>query len=203
MVVKIIGNYHDLYLTCDTLLLACVFDAFRDICYNTYGLDCVQYYGASNLSGDAFLKVCKPDLHLLTEREQLELVENMMRGGVSSIYEQRLFQANNCHLPEYDASKPSTYALMLDANNLYGGVMQNDHLSLKDFALDAHITLEEVLKISSTAQHGYIIEVDIDYPPEFYEAHQDGPLAASKLKIKHSWLSGYQKNLKVQMHLPE
>ena len=48
--------------------------------------------------------------------------------------------------------------------------MQNDHLPLKDFALDAHITLEEVIKISSTAQHGYIIEDDIDYPPEFHEA---------------------------------
>ena len=198
-----IGDYHDLYLTCDTLLLACVFEAFRDICYNTSSLDCAQYYGASNLSGDAFIKVCKPNLHLLTEREELELVENVMRGGESSIYEQRLFQANNCHLPNYDASKPSTYALMLDANNLYGSVMQNGHLPLKDFALDAHITLDEVLKISSTAQHGYIIEVDVDYPPEFHEAHQDDPLARSKLKIKHSWLSGYQKNLKVQMHLPE
>ena len=127
----------------------------------------------------------------------------MMRGGVSSIYEQQLFQANNCHMPNYDASKTSTYALMLDANNLNGGVMQNDHLPLKDLVPDAHITLEEVLKISSTAQHGYIIEIDIDYPPEFHEAHQDYPLATSKLKIKHSWLSGYRKNLKVQMHLPE
>ena len=143
------------------------------------------------------------DLHLLTKREQLELVENTMQGGVSSIYEQRLFQANNCQLPDYDASKPYTYALTRDANNLYGGVMQNDHLPLKDFALDAHITLEEVLKISSTAQHGYIIEVDIDYPPKFQEAHQNYPLAPSKLKTKHSWLSGYQKNLKVQIRLPE
>ena len=53
--------------------------------------------------------------------------------------------------------------------------MQNDHLPLKDFALDAHITLDEGLKISSTAQHGYIVEVDIDYPLEFHEAHQDYP----------------------------
>ena len=87
---------------------------------------------------------------------------------------------------------------MLDANNLYGGVMQND-----DLPSFAHFTLEEVLKISSTAQHRYIIEVDIDYPPEFHEAHQDYPLAPPNLKIKHSWLSGYQKNLKVQMQLPE
>ena len=183
------------------MLSACVFGAFRDIFCDTYGLDCVQYYGASNLSGNAFLKVFKSDLLLLTVREQLEIVENMMRGGVSSICEQRLFQANNCHLPNYDASKPSTYALMLDANNLYGGVMQNDHLLLKDFALDAHITLDEVLKVSSTEQLGYIVEVDIDYPPKFHEAHQDYPLAPSKLKIKHSWLGGYQKNLKVQIHL--
>ena len=141
-------------------------------------------------------------LAFANERKQLELVENMMRGGVYSIYEQRLFQSNNCHLPKFDASKPSAYALMIDAKNLYGGIMQNDHLPLKDFALDAHITLDELLKMSSTAQHGYIVEVDIDYPPEIHKAHQYLPLAQSKLKVKHCWLSGYQKNLKVQMHLP-
>ena len=91
-----IGDYHDLYLVCDNLLWACVFEAFRDICYDTYGLDCPKYSGASNLSGNAFLNVCKPDLNLLTEREQLELVEKMMRGGMSSIYEQRLFNLKDC-----------------------------------------------------------------------------------------------------------
>ena len=44
--------------------------------------------------------------------------------------------------------------------------MQNDHLPLKDFALDAHIRLDEILKMSSTAQRGYIFETDIDYPTE-------------------------------------
>ena len=77
---QIIGHYHELYLTSDSLLLACVFEVFRDICNDTYGMDCAQYYGASNLSENVFLKVSKLDLHLLTEREQLELVENMMRG---------------------------------------------------------------------------------------------------------------------------
>ena len=80
--------------------------------------------------------------------------------------------------------------------------MQNNHLPLKDFELNAHITLDEVLKILSTAQHGYTVEVDIDYRPESHDAHQDYPLAPSKLKIKNFWLSDYQKNLKVQMHLP-
>ena len=44
-----VGDYHDLYLTCDTLLLMCLFDVFRKICYDTHGLDCAQYYGAANL----------------------------------------------------------------------------------------------------------------------------------------------------------
>ena len=90
----------------------------------------------------------KPDLHLLIDKEQLEIAEKMMRGGVSSIYEQQLLQTNNCHFPNYDASKPYTYVFMLDANNLYGGILQTDRLSVKYFALDAHITLDETLKIS-------------------------------------------------------
>ena len=59
-----LGDYHDLYLTTDVLLLASVFEAFREVCYQIYGLDCACYFTASNLSGDAFLKVCKPELKL-------------------------------------------------------------------------------------------------------------------------------------------
>ena len=76
-----LGDYHDLYLTTDVLLLASVFEAFREVCYQTYGLDCACYFTASNLSGDAFLKVCKPELKLLTDREHLDLVQRMIRGG--------------------------------------------------------------------------------------------------------------------------
>ena len=63
-----------------------VFEAFREVCYETYGLDCACYFTASNLSGDAFLKVCNANLKLLTEREHLNIVQKMIRGGMSSIY---------------------------------------------------------------------------------------------------------------------
>ena len=72
---KTIGQYYDLYLTTDVFLLAAVMCCFRDVCYSTYGLDCCQYFTASNLSGDAMLKVCRPDLELITERPHLDLVE--------------------------------------------------------------------------------------------------------------------------------
>ena len=68
-----IGDYHDLYLSTDVLLLASVFEAFRSVCYETYGVDCAHYYTASNLAGDVFLKVCRTDLRLLTEPDRLSL----------------------------------------------------------------------------------------------------------------------------------
>ena len=64
-----IGDYYKLYLETDVMLLACVMLCFRQVCYDTYSLDCCQYFTASNLSGDAMLKICKPDLHLLIDRE--------------------------------------------------------------------------------------------------------------------------------------
>ena len=90
-----LGDYHDLYLTTDVLLLASVFEAFREVCYQTHGLDCACYFTASNISGDAFLKVCKPELKLLTDREHLDLVQRMIRGDMSSFYARRFYKANN------------------------------------------------------------------------------------------------------------
>ena len=67
-------DYHNLYLKCDTLLLACVFEEFWRLCMNTYGLDCAHHYSASNLAGDAFLKICRANIQLLTNREYMEIV---------------------------------------------------------------------------------------------------------------------------------
>ena len=53
-----LGEYYDVYLATDVLLLASVLEAFREVCYETYGLDCARYFTVSKLSGDAFFKVC-------------------------------------------------------------------------------------------------------------------------------------------------
>ena len=96
-----LGDYHDLYLTTDVLLLASVFEAFCEVCYQTHGLDCACYFTASNVSGDAFLKNCKPELKLLTDREHLDLVQRMLRGGMSSVYARRFYKANNKYLDDF------------------------------------------------------------------------------------------------------
>ena len=116
-------DYHDLYLITDVLILASIFEEFRKVCYATYGLNCAHFYTASNLSGEAFLKVCKADVELLTSRGHLKMAENLFRGGISSVFAKRKFEANK-YLPTFNPKAKQTFGLFIDANSLYGGIME-------------------------------------------------------------------------------
>ena len=50
------GENHDLYVQCDTLLLADVFENFRDKCIKIYGLDPAISFSAPGLAWEACLK---------------------------------------------------------------------------------------------------------------------------------------------------
>ena len=190
-----LGDYHDLYLTCDTLQLACVFEEFRRMTFSTYGLDSAHYFTCSNLSGDAFLKVSNASVELLTDREHLEIAENLIRGGVASVFSKRLSTMNNKYLSCYDEMKASTFGIMLDANNLYGGIMEKFPLPLKDFELDTETNLNAILSTANESSVGYILEVDLDYPDSLHNLHKDFPLAPTKEKIESAQLSEYQLSL--------
>ena len=198
---KNMGEYHDIYLTCDTLLLACVFEQFRKVCNSTYGLDCAQFYTTSNLAGAAYLKICRPELELLTQREMLNMTENLIRGGVASIYHKRLSVANNKFLNDFDTTKPSTFIWFVDANNLYGGIMKHYRLPLRNFHW-TNDTLEEIIQTSEDSDYGYVVEVDLDYPVELHDHHKDYPLAPTKEVVQKAWLGTYQRELLIKSKVP-
>ena len=204
------GEYYNLYLKTDVFLLAAVVLCFRNVCYETYGLDCCQYYTASNSSGDAMLKVCRPDLKLLTDREQLDMVESLIRGGVRCVYSKRLCRANNKFLPDYKPKGILSFIIVIDANNLYGGIMEKFALPLGGFELfdksdwtdnDAEEILKRVLKTPDDDETGYIVEVDFSYPDHLHDLHADFPLAPTKEAIEESWLSQYQCDLLDEMQI--
>ena len=78
-------QYHDLYLMTDTLLLADVFEQFRDMCLKNYELDPVHSYTAPGLTWKAALKMTKVKLDLLTDIDQHIFIEDGIRGGVAMI----------------------------------------------------------------------------------------------------------------------
>ena len=112
-----IGKNYDIYLQTDVFLLAVVVLYFWKVCHETYGLHCCQYYTASDLSGDARLRICKTPIELLTQREHLDMVGNLIRGGISFVYNKTFAVANNKLLKNFDAPKQSTFIIMIDNNN--------------------------------------------------------------------------------------
>ena len=79
--IKNLGEYHDLYLKSDTLLLADVFENFSKMCLNIYQLDPAKFLSAPGLAWQAALKKTVVKLELLTDIDMLLMVEKGIRGG--------------------------------------------------------------------------------------------------------------------------
>ena len=68
-------DYHNLYNLSYVLLLAVVFENFRNICLNHYGLDPAWYFSAPGLAWDAALKITNVQLGLLSDPEMLLMIK--------------------------------------------------------------------------------------------------------------------------------
>ena len=192
---KTMQDYHDIYLKSDVLLLADVFEAFRTMSLETYKLDPCHYYTAPGLAWDAMLKHTKVNLELISDPEIFLLLENSIRGGVAMI-SKRYAKANNPLVDGYDDTKPTTWLLYLDANNLYGWG-QSQMLPISDFRMlkDKEIAQLDYMNLSQDSKTGYILEVDLLYPEHLHDSHNDYPLAPEKLRISRGMLSEYSKEL--------
>ena len=188
---KTMGDYHDLYLKSDTLLLADIFENFRKTCLQYYKLDPCHYFSSPGLSWDAMLKMTKIKLELISDIDMYQFVEKGLRGGVSYIAN-RFSEANNKYMENFDENQPSKYIMYLDANNLYGWAM-SQYLPTGQFRW---LTKEQIKKTnlanySEEHDEGLLLEVDLDYPKELHDLHNDFPLAPEKLKVNKNMLSEY------------
>ena len=162
-------DYHNLYLKTDVLLLADVMTEFRKTCKKTYGLEALHYYTSLGLAWDAMLKITEVEIDMYL------MVESGIRGGISTITK-RYARANNKCLSDYDEDQMSVYIPYLDTNNLYGWAMRHK-LPVKDFRWMS----EDELKNWESKPR--VLEVDLEYPKELHDFHNEYPLAPERLQI--------------------
>ena len=193
--IKTMGEYHDLYLVSDVLLLTDVFENFRKTCMQYYKLDPCHYFTSLGLCWDAMLKMTNIKLELMTDIDMFQFIEKGMCGGVSHIAN-RYGNANNKYMKEYNEKAPSKYIMYLDANNLYGWAM-SQYLPTGNFKwmTDKEISKIDLGKYKADGEKGLILEVDLEYPQELHDIHNDYPIAPEKVKVSNNMLSAYCKKI--------
>ncbi|GET63510.1 hypothetical protein RIR_jg28804.t2 [Rhizophagus irregularis DAOM 181602=DAOM 197198] len=199
---KTMQDYHDIYLKTDVLLLADIFQNFREMALKKYGLDPLWYYSTPGFAWDALFLMTGQRLDLITDQDMYMMVEQGLRGGISMV-SKRYARANNPGMGEgkWTADKPKSSILYLDANNLYGWAMLqylptgNFHWIKEENELSNIQRQIESNEIPDDSSEGYILKVKLEYPQALHSQHTDYPLAPERMKVKKEWLSKKQQEI--------
>ena len=176
-----------MYAQTDTILLADLFESFRNECLEIYELDPTYFVSAPGLAWQACLKKKGVNLELITDYDMLLMIEKGIRGGICQATH-RYAKANNKYMKNYDKNIESSYIEYLDANNLYGWAM-SQKLPVNGFKWVKQKKLSKfnedfIKKYDEDCNKGYFLEVDIDYPKELFNFHKDLPFLPERKKVE-------------------
>ena len=183
---KTMLDYHNHYNKTDVLLLADVFEKFRNICLKNYKLDPVHYFTAPGLAWDACLKMTDIQLELLSDINMLLMFEKGIRGGIS-IISNRYGEANNKYMKGFNINKVKKFLTYLDANNLYGCAMSMK-LPTHAFKWLSSGEIENIFNnqvVQVWEKTPCILEVDLEYPEKLHDLHNDYPFCPERVKCNN------------------
>ena len=176
-----LGDYHDLYLRTDVVLLANVYEAFRDTCLRHYKLDPAHFYTSPGLAWRACLKHTGTKLEILTDPDMLLMFEQGIRGGITQAF-LKYASANNKYMGDgFDPKSESSYLQYLDANNLYGWAMSQPLPSGEFKWVD--VNPSEISELATRTDQGYPHEVDVSYPKDLHSPHNDLQFMCERMEI--------------------
>lgn len=182
-------DYMELYLITDTMLLAAVVERYRQSTLEHFQLDPMHYVTAPSLCFDAMLKITGVQLDLLPSVDQYLFFSRAIRGGICGTAT-RYAKANNdsCGSP-VDDTKPQSHILSFDCNNLYGLALSMP-LPTSNFRWMTTEELEDFdpMAVTDDGKRGYFLEVDLQYPTELHDLHNELPLAPEKISVpRQEW----------------
>ena len=153
------------YLKSDVRLLAGVFEKFVKISVNEHGIIPLYYVSLPGYTWQCGLKYTGINLQTLQDKDMILLLENNIRGGISSVMGNR-----------YVILDENKKILYVDANNLYGHSM-SEPLPYDEIKFDKSVNLEDILKTPDDDDIGYFVEVDLTHPDKKKEKTKNFPFA--------------------------
>ena len=182
---KNLGDYHDLYVQCDTLLLADVFENFRNKCIEIYELDLAHFLSTTGLGWQGCLKKTGVELELLTDIDMLLMTEKGISAGMCQAIH-RYAKANNKYMKNYDKNIESSSLMHLDANNLHGWAMSQKRPvnGFKWVKTLSKFNKSFIKGYNENSNRGYFVEVDAEYPKSLLNLHKDLPFLPERMKIE-------------------
>ncbi|XP_054279772.1 uncharacterized protein LOC128997944 [Macrosteles quadrilineatus] len=173
-------QYADIYLQTDVLLLADVFEGFREMCLTHYGLDPAHYLTLSSYAWDVMLFKTGVILDTLQDVDQYLFFEKGIRGGLTQCVtrhvtannkftrmENKIGDRNGQCASTSEENDDDTFLIHNDANNLYGWAMSQP-LPYAQFEWLSRAECDDlnIADIPSDGEYGYVLEVDLEYPKD-------------------------------------
>ena len=144
------------------------------------------------------LKLTGIEIDLVYNQEMYEMIEAGLRGGMTQTTCKKVESNNKYMGDDYDSSKDGSYInFYLDAHNLFG-LSMIQKLQYRNLEWDAKITEEH--NNYNNGSMGYILEVDVEYPKELHDLHNDYPLAPEVKNVKANVLSDKQVEIYKQIN---
>ena len=172
----------------DVILLADVFEKFIKISVEEYGINPLYCMSLPGYTWQCGMKYTNINLQTLQDKDMILLLENNIRGGISSVMGNR-----------YIKSGENKKILYIDANNLYGHSM-SEPLPYDEIKFDKNVKLEDILNTPDDSDIGYFVEVDLKYPDNIKEKTKKFPFAPVNKKINPDNFSDYMKEIKPDTH---
>ena len=179
----------EIYLKSDVLLLACVFEKFIKVSINEYDINRLYCVSLPGYTWQCGLKYSGINLQTLQDKDMILLLENNIRGGVSSVMGDR-----------YIKSDENKKILYVDANILYGHSM-SEPLPYDEIRFDLDVKLEDILNTPDNSDIGYVIEADLIYPDNIKEKIKNFPFAPVNKKFNPDNFNDYMKEIKPDTYI--
>ena len=164
-----------LYLKSDVILLTDIFEKFIKVSYDQFKI--IEIINNQ-------LKYTNIKLQTLQDKDLILLLENNIRGGISSVMGDR-----------YVKSDENKKILYIDANNLYGWAMPQ-YLPYDDIKFDNKVKLEDILNTPDDSQIGYFVECDLSYPDNIKEKTKNFPFCPMNKFSPQDKFSDYMNEIK-------